>query len=116
MTDLTSEELTETNLENFIGFMTFLAKNDLWDEARTALEAAGVSTVRVSTEPIRVIRKMINEEWLPTDRLDPGGRRHALVIAECGCGVSSPGPGSGPVSPTGGGGDAGAGGDGGRPQ
>jgi hypothetical protein len=101
-------EFTETEIDNFIGFMTFIAKNNLWNEAKDALRAAGIDTIKVSTEPIRVIRKLINEGLLPSDRLDETGRKHALVIAECGCGVSSPGPpGHGPVFPTSPGGDAG---------
>jgi hypothetical protein len=101
-------ELTETELDNFIGFMTFIAKNSLWEEAKAALLAEGITTIKVSTEPIRVIRKLINEGLLTSDRLDEAGRRHALVIAECGCGVSSPGPpGHGPVVPTSPGSDGG---------
>jgi hypothetical protein len=100
-------QLTETDVENFIGFVSFLADNDLWDDAKKSLEAAGVTTVCVSSRPIQVIRKMIDDELLPGERLAPAGRKHALVISECGCGVSSPGPpGHGPVVPTGGG-DAG---------
>ncbi|MEU9107191.1 hypothetical protein AB0D54_23135 [Streptomyces xanthophaeus] len=101
-------ELTETDVEGFIGFVSFLAKNDLWDEVRSTLDAAGITDVYVSTEPIRLIRKLIDEELLPGERLDEGGRRHALVISECGCGVSNPGPPT-PVVPHGGG-------DGGPPQ
>jgi hypothetical protein len=94
-------QLTETPIENFIDFMKFIALNNLWDDAREALEAAGINTIRVSTEPIEVIRRLINEDLLPNHRLGSAGHKHALVIAECGCGVSSPGPpGHGPVVPT----------------
>jgi hypothetical protein len=104
---VSGEELTRTDIENFIGFVRFLSKNNLWDDVREALEAAGITTVLVSSQPIRVIREMINDGLLNSDRLSPGGRKHALVIAECGCGVSMPGPpGHGPVFPSGGG-DAG---------
>lgn len=98
--------LTETEIENFAAVVRFIVKNDLWDEAKTALDAAGVTTILVSTEPILVIKQMI-AGLLPGDRLDQAGREHGLVIAECGCGVSTPGPpGHGPEFPHGGG-DAG---------
>jgi hypothetical protein len=108
VTAATEYELTETPVENFISFVRFLAENNLWDDAREALEAAGIGTIRVSTEPIRVIRKLINDDLLPNNRLGKAGHKHAVVIAECGCGVSMPGPpGHGPAFPTGGPTDAG---------
>jgi hypothetical protein len=102
-----ADELTTTDLDNFVDFMKFIANNDLWDEAKAVLAAAGVDSVRISSQPIRVIRKLIDDELLPGDRLSASTRRHALVISECGCGVSTPGPpGGAPQFPSGGG-DAG---------
>lgn len=80
------QELTEANVEDFIGFVSFVAKNDLFDDAREALEKAGVTTIHVSTEPIQVIRRLIDEDLLPNKRLDAGGHKHAVVISECSCG------------------------------
>ncbi|WP_199443514.1 hypothetical protein [Umezawaea beigongshangensis] len=108
------QDLTETPIENFIGFVSFLAKNDLWDEAKQALESAGIGSIHVSTAPVQVIRRLITDELLGNDRLSGSSRKHAQVIAECGCGVTNPGlpPGGQPQFPHGGG-DAGA--DGGHP-
>ncbi|MFD5890563.1 hypothetical protein ACFWHQ_31955 [Streptomyces sp. NPDC060334] len=109
----TSEDFAESDIDNAIEFLRFLAKNDLWDEIKEALRVAGITDVRVSAGPVREIRKMISAQVMPGDRLSRQERIHALVIEECGCG-GSPGPGHGPVSPSGGG-DGGAG-DGGHPQ
>jgi hypothetical protein len=100
MTVSTAQELTETPVENFISFVSFLAQNNLWDDARDALQAAGIATIHVSSEPIQVIRDLIKDDLLANNRLGKAGHKHALVIAECGCGVTTPGPGHGPVSPT----------------
>jgi hypothetical protein len=94
-------ELTETLVENFVATMKFIARNDLWEKGERALQAAGITTIRVSSEPIRVFRAMVTDDLLANDRLEGPAREHAQVIAECGCGVSMPGPGHGPVSPTG---------------
>jgi len=95
------QELTETLVENFVATMKFIARNDLWDESERALRDAGIATIRLSSEPIRVFRALIKDDLLAGDRLGEPARRHALVIAECGCGVSSPGPpGHGPVTPS----------------
>jgi hypothetical protein len=102
-----ADELTTTDVDNFIGFMKFIANNDLWDEAKAALAAAGVDSISVSSQPIRVIRKLIDDELLPGDRLSDDNRRHALVISECHCGVGPPGPPGGPPLFPSGGGDAG---------
>jgi len=106
-TKMDVDELTETTVENFIGFMKFVAKNDLWADAQASLSAAGVDTIRVSSLPIRVFRKFIDDELIANKRLNDAGHKHALVISECGCGMGNPGPGHGPVSPSGGG-DGGA--------
>src|SRR5688572_26606677 len=98
------EELTETLFENFVATMKFIANNDLWDEGEAAMAAAGITTIQVSSAPIRVFRTLVTDELLAKDRLGDGQRKHAQVIAECGCGVSSPGPpGHGPATPHGGG-------------
>jgi hypothetical protein len=91
-----ADELTTTDVDNFVGFMKFIANNDLWDEAKAALATAGVDSISISSQPIRVIREMINEELLPGDRLSGGNHRHALVISESHCGVGPPGPPGGP--------------------
>lgn len=102
------DDLTETPIENFIMTMKFIAKNELWDEAQRAVEAAGIGTITVSSAPIRAFRALVTSDLLGGDRLDPAGQKGAQVIAECGCGVASPGPpGHGPVFPT----DAGTGTD-----
>ena len=106
-TKIDTDELTETTVENFIGFMKFVAKNDLWDEAQASLSAAGIDTLRVSSRPIRAFRKYIDDELIAKQRLNDAGHKHAVVISECGCGMGNPGPGHGPVSPHGGG-DAGS--------
>ncbi|GGY18200.1 hypothetical protein [Streptomyces djakartensis] len=108
----TAEDFAESDIDNAVEFLRFLAKNDLWDETKEALRKAGITDLRVSAAPVREIRQMITAQVMPTDRLSRQERIHALVIEECGCG-GSPGPGHGPVSPSGGG-DGGA--DGGRPQ
>lgn len=100
-------ELLETEIDGFIGVCRFVARNDLWDDVQRALADAGVASIVVSVEPIRIIRKLIDEELRDGDRLDDAGHRHAQVIAECHCGMGNPGPGTGPVVPHGGGGDAG---------
>jgi hypothetical protein len=108
MSTATDSELTETLVENFIATMKFIANNDLWDSGQRALEAAGIATISVSSEPIRVFRTLVTDDLLANDRLGPAQRRHALVIAECGCGMGSPGPpGHGAEFPRGGPGDAG---------
>lgn len=107
MATAADHELTETLIENFVATMKFIANNDLWDDGERALRDAGITTIRVSSEPIRVFRAMVTDDLLASDRLAPHQRQHATVIAECGCGVSTPGPGHGPVSPTSPGGDAG---------
>ncbi|WAZ19017.1 hypothetical protein STRCI_000036 [Streptomyces cinnabarinus] len=112
MSTSTGENFAESDIDNAVEFMKFLAKNDLWDEIKETLRVAGITEVRVSAEPVREIRKMISTQVMPGDRLSRQERIHALVIEECGCG-GSPGPGHGPVSPSGGG-DGGA--DGGHPQ
>jgi hypothetical protein len=107
MSESTEDDLTETGVDGFADFMKFIANNNLWDEAKAALAADGVEVIRVSSRPIRVIRKMIDEEIIASHRLDDANHRHALVISECHCGVGNPGPpGGAPQFPTGGG-DAG---------
>lgn len=99
--------LTETSVEQFKLFMRFIGDNDLWDEAEQQLRADGIYTVVVSSRPIESIRRLITDKLLTSDRLSRQANAQALVIARCGCGVSSPGPpGHGPVTPSGGG-DAG---------
>lgn len=90
------DDLAETDVDNFVDFMKFIANNDLWDEAKAALAADGVDFIRVSGRPIRVIRKLIDDELLSSERLDDRNHRHALVISECHCGVGHPGPPGGP--------------------
>lgn len=92
MTESYDDDLAETDVDNFVGFMKFIANNDLWDEAKAALAADGVDLIRISGRPIRVIRKMIDTQLLPGDKLDGGNRDHALVISESHCGVGPPGP------------------------
>jgi hypothetical protein len=101
------DDLAETDVDNFVGFMKFIANNNLWDEAKAALAADGVGLIRISGRPIRVIRKMIDQDLLAQARLDGPNHRHALVISESGCGVTNPGPPGGPPQFPTGGGDAG---------
>jgi hypothetical protein len=107
-----ARELLETDIDGFVGVCRFVARNDLWDDVQQALAEAGVASIVVSVEPIRVIRKLIDEVLRDGDRLDDAGHKHAQVIAECACGVGTPGPPT-PVTPHGGG-DGGT--DGGHPK
>lgn len=110
------QALTETSVDQFKSFMKFIGDNDLWEEVERHLRAEGITRISVSSPPIASIRRLITDKLLK-DTAGMGRQAHAqaLVIARCGCGVSTPGPGHGPVTPVGGGGDAGPG-DGGHPM
>lgn len=93
MTTTADAELTETLVENFVATMKFVANNDLWDEAQAALAKQGITTIQLSSAPIRAFRALLSDELLPADRLEAPQRKHARAIEECGCGMVGVGPG-----------------------
>jgi hypothetical protein len=80
------DDLTVTDVDSFLDFVRFVARNDLWDEAKAALESQNIHHITVSSAPIRAVRQLIDEELLPGDRLSGSSRRHALAISHCECG------------------------------
>jgi hypothetical protein len=104
------ENVTRVSVRRFAFFMKGIAENDLWDEVQLHLEDLGCTEVVVSSEPIAALQELVARQLAEGEQLSPRAKR----VAQCGCGVSMPGPGGGgPQFPKPGGPPDGGGGDGG---
>ena len=102
-------QLTRTSIRQFKFLMHFIADHDLWDEVEEHLSSDWLYGDFNSGEPIIAVRRFIQDKFAGNVSYNEIARRRAHEIAECGCGVSNPGPYPPPVMPppSGGGGDGG---------
>jgi hypothetical protein len=74
-------DLVEVPIGTFRHYVTFIVKHNLWDEATSALQAAGTRGVVLGGPHVQVIREFVEAKGAELNK-DPE-HAGALVVPEC---------------------------------
>ncbi|MET8697947.1 hypothetical protein ABZW10_03555 [Kitasatospora sp. NPDC004723] len=74
-------DVVEVPIGTFRHYMNFIVKHDLWDDATSALQAAGINGVVLGGQLVKVIREFVDAKGAELNN-DPT-HAGALVVPEC---------------------------------